>query len=41
MKKSTEIKKGKKLVHPTNALLNEKELVDEIMKAEAGDFYYC
>ena len=38
MKRSTEVNNGKNLIHPTNAPLTEKELLDEIKKAEAGDF---
>ncbi|MDP3913203.1 MAG: hypothetical protein Q8R96_05645 [Bacteroidota bacterium] len=38
MKKSTELKSGKRLVYPTNKPLSEQELIEEIRKAESGPF---
>lgn len=38
MKKPTEIKNGKNLVHPTNKPLTEQELIEEIRKAESAGF---
>ncbi len=38
MKRSKEVNNGKNLIHSTNTPLTEKELLDEIKKAEAGDF---
>ncbi|MBW8324369.1 MAG: hypothetical protein K0M50_06370 [Prolixibacteraceae bacterium] len=38
MKKSTEIKNGKNLVHPTKKPLTEQELTEEIRKAESAGF---
>lgn len=38
MKKITEVKNGKNLVHPTNKPLTEQELIEEISKAESSCF---
>lgn len=38
MKKSTEAKVEKNLVHPTNKPLSEQELIEEIRKAESAGF---
>jgi hypothetical protein len=38
MKKSTEVKNGKNLVHPTSKPLTEQELIEEIRKAESSVF---
>jgi hypothetical protein len=38
MKKSTEVKTKKNMVHPTNKPLTEQELIEEIRKAESASF---